>query len=177
MLQLLQPPVAWRRVRLLFQTTLTYRGGNSKNFADDKDQTNQTKDPDEFERFKLSLDLLLTFTHLPLVSVDFPVAYCTLMISPKSLTLVVVMMVMYALRTTQPLHLSLFFWLNTNSLKTKLNLRLYIFSHFLTKFLLNCFAFPAFLCWRDLQSTRSSASEANIKYRFLTYIPSHKSYS
>ena len=75
---------------------MTYRGGNSKNFADDKDQTNQTKDPDEFERFKLSLDLLLTFTHLPLVSVDFPVAYCTLMISPKSLTLVVVMMVMYA---------------------------------------------------------------------------------
>ena len=48
------------------------------------DQTNQTKDPDEvgqikqteeFERFRLSLDLLLTFTHLPLVLVDFPVAY------------------------------------------------------------------------------------------------------
>ena len=97
--------MAWRRVRLLFQTTLTYRGGKSQNFADDMDQTNQTKDPDEvgqikqtekFEKFKLFLDLLLTFTHLPLVLVDFPVAYCTLMGSPKSLTLVVVMMLMYA---------------------------------------------------------------------------------
>ena len=84
---------------------MTYRGGNSINFADDKDQTKETKDPDEvgqikqtegFKRFKSSLDLLLTFTHLPRVSVDFPVAYCTLMGSPKSLTLVVLMMVMYA---------------------------------------------------------------------------------
>ena len=74
MLQLLQPPVAWRRVRLLFQTTLTYRGGNYENFADDMDQTNQTKDPDEvgqikqteeFERFKLPLDLSLTFREDP----------------------------------------------------------------------------------------------------------------
>ena len=65
MLQLLQPLEAWRRVRLLFQTTLTYRGGNS----DYMDQTNQTKDPDqvgqtkqaeEFEMFKLSRLPLLT---------------------------------------------------------------------------------------------------------------------